>query len=53
MENKYPIIKNLIKEIAKRRDATFQMTGSESICYGVFKTEKTAKAAKKDKIKVS
>ena len=48
VENKYPIIKNLIKEIAEKKGCYFsRMTGSGSVCYGVFKTEKTAKAALK------
>ena len=48
VENKYPIIKNLIIEIAEKKGCYFsRMTGSGSVCYGVFKTEKTAKAALK------
>ena len=46
VENKYPIIKKLIIEIGKKRGCYFsRMTGSGSVCYGVFKSEKTAKAA--------
>ena len=46
VENKYPIIKNLIAEIQQKKGCCFsRMTGSGSVCYGVFKTEKMAKAA--------
>ncbi len=46
VENKYPIIKKLILEIKQKKGCYFsRMTGSGSVCYGVFKTEKTAKAA--------
>ncbi len=46
VENKYPIIKKLIIEIGKKKGCYFsRMTGSGSVCYGVFKSEKTAKAA--------
>jgi len=46
VENKYPIIKKLIIEIGKEQGCYFsRMTGSGSVCYGVFKSEKTAKAA--------
>ena len=46
VENKYPIIKKLIVEIEKKKGCYFsRMTGSGSVCYGVFKSEKTAKAA--------
>ena len=46
VENKYPIIKNLIAEIQQKKGCYFsRMTGSGSVCYGVFKTEKMAKAA--------
>ncbi|MBD1172440.1 4-(cytidine 5'-diphospho)-2-C-methyl-D-erythritol kinase [Pelagibacterales bacterium SAG-MED05] len=48
VENKHPIIKKLIIEISQNRGCYFsRMTGSGSVCYGVFKTEKTAKAALK------
>ena len=48
VENKHPIIKKLIIEIGQNRGCYFsRMTGSGSVCYGVFKTEKTAKAALK------
>jgi 4-diphosphocytidyl-2-C-methyl-D-erythritol kinase len=46
VENKYPIIKKLIIEIGQKKGCYFsRMTGSGSVCYGVFKSEKTAKAA--------
>ncbi len=46
---KYPVIKKLIKEIQQKRGCYFsRMTGSGSVCYGVFKTEKTAKEAYKE-----
>ena len=46
LENKYPIIKKLIKEIRQKQGCYFsRMTGSGSVCYGVFESEKTAKVA--------
>ena len=46
VENKYPIIKKLIIDIGKKKGCYFsRMTGSGSVCYGVFKSKKTAKAA--------
>ena len=46
VENQFPIIKKLIIEIGKKKGCYFsRMTGSGSVCYGVFKSEKTAKAA--------
>tara|TARA_X000000368_G_scaffold51290_1_gene36635 strand:- start:21 stop:863 length:843 start_codon:yes stop_codon:yes gene_type:complete len=46
VENKYPIIKKLIIEIKQKKGCYFsRMTGSGSVCYGVFKSEKTAKDA--------
>ncbi len=48
VENKYPIIKRIIKDMGKRPGCYFsRMTGSGSVCYGVFKSKKTAKAALK------
>ena len=48
VENRYPIIKKLIKEIGQKKGCYFsRMTGSGSVCYGVFKTRKTATAALK------
>ncbi len=49
VENKYPDIKRLIKEISKKKGCYFsRMTGSGSACYGVFKSDKTAKFALKE-----
>ena len=46
VEKKYPIIKKLIVEIGQKKGCYFsRMTGSGSVCYGVFQSEKTAKAA--------
>jgi len=48
VEKRYRIIKKLIKEIEQRKGCCFsRMTGSGSVCYGVFLSEKTAKAALK------
>ena len=46
VENKYPTIKRLIIEIRQTKGCYFsRMTGSGSVCYGVFKSKKSAKAA--------
>ena len=46
VENKYPTIKRLIIEIRQRKGCYFsRMTGSGSVCYGAFKSKKSAKAA--------
>ncbi len=46
VENKYPTIKKLILEIGQKKGCYFsRMTGSGSVCYGVFKSHKMAKAA--------
>lgn len=46
VERKYPVIKKLITEVGLKKGCYFsRMTGSGSICYGVFQSEKTAKAA--------
>ena len=46
VENEYPTIKRLIIEIRQRKGCYFsRMTGSGSVCYGVFKSKKSAKAA--------
>ena len=46
VEKKYPVIKTLIEEIGKKEGCYFsRMTGSGSACYGVFESEKVAKAA--------
>ena len=45
---KHPIIGKLIKEIGKYRGCYFsRMTGSGSVCYGVFKSKKAALTALK------
>ena len=49
VENKYPLIRQLIKEISKKKGCYFsRMTGSGSVCYGVFKSDKSAKVALKE-----
>ena len=46
VEKKYPAIKTLNEEIGKKEGCYFsRMTGSGSACYGVFESEKVAKAA--------
>ena len=46
VENKYPFIRKLVAEIEQKKGCYFsRITGSGSLCYGVFRTEKTAKAA--------
>lgn len=46
VENKYSIIKKLLIEIRAKEGCIFsKLTGSGSVCYGVFTSEKTAKAA--------
>jgi 4-diphosphocytidyl-2-C-methyl-D-erythritol kinase len=46
VENKHPIIRKLIGEISQKKGCYFsRMTGSGSVCYGLFKNERTAKAA--------
>lgn len=46
VEMKYPIIGKLLKDIKLKKGCYFsRMTGSGSVCYGVFTSEKTAKAA--------
>jgi len=48
VENKHPIIRKLIIEIGQKKGCYFsRMTGSGSVCYGLFKSEKTAKVALK------
>ena len=49
VEKKYPTIKRLIIEIRQRKGCYFsRMTGSGSVCYGVFKSDKSAKVALKE-----
>jgi len=46
VEKKHPIIKKLLVEIAEIKGCYFsRMTGSGSVCYGVFQSEKSAKSA--------
>ena len=46
LEKKYPSIMNLLKEIDRQEGCYFaRMTGSGSVCYGVFQNERNAKAA--------
>ena len=48
VEKKYPIIRNLINEISAEKGCYFsRMTGSGSVCYGVFRSDKSAKLALK------
>ena len=48
IEKKYPIIKKLLIEIGVKKGCYFsRMTGSGSVCYGVFESQKTAKQALK------
>ena len=46
VERKHPIIKGMIKEIRQKKGCYFsRMTGSGSVCYGLFKSERLAKTA--------
>ncbi len=46
VEKKYPIIKKLISDISKEKGCYFsRMTGSGSVCYGVFRDKIFAKKA--------
>ena len=46
VEKKHPLIKKLLKDIKNEKGCHFsRMTGSGSVCYGVFKSKKSAKAA--------
>tara|TARA_Y100000992_G_scaffold295739_1_gene257052 strand:- start:549 stop:1388 length:840 start_codon:yes stop_codon:yes gene_type:complete len=46
VKNKYKRVKTLINDISKLRGCHFsRMTGSGSVCYGIFQTKKTANAA--------
>ncbi len=48
VEKRYFTIKKLIQEIEKKQGCCFsRMTGSGSVCYGVFLSKKTAKSALK------
>ena len=44
VENKYPKVKNLLKELDKDDNCMFsRLTGSGSVCYAVYKDKKSAK----------
>ncbi len=44
VENKYPKVKNLLKELNKDDNCMFsRLTGSGSVCYAVYKDKKSAK----------
>ena len=46
VEKKYPLIKKLLADIKEERGCYFsRMTGSGSVCYGVFKDQIAAKKA--------
>ena len=46
VEKKYPIIRKLLKDISFERGCYFsRMSGSGSVCYGLFNSSKTAKKA--------
>jgi 4-diphosphocytidyl-2-C-methyl-D-erythritol kinase len=46
VEKKYPFIKELLKNIKNQNGCYFsRMTGSGSVCYGLFKDQITAKKA--------
>ena len=46
VEKRYPVIRKLITEIKQKRGCYFsRMTGSGSVCYGLFTSKKTAKVA--------
>ena len=46
VEKKYPTIKKLLKDIGNEEGCCFsRMTGSGSVCYGLFEDENVAKKA--------
>jgi len=46
VEKKYPIIKKLLTDISEEKGCFFsRMTGSGSVCYGLFNSERDAKKA--------
>jgi len=46
VEKKYPIVSRLLSEISQNEGCYFsRMTGSGSVCYGVFRNKKRAKTA--------
>ena len=45
-ESQYPVIKKLVRDINQTKGCYFsRMTGSGSVCYGVFQSERLAKTA--------
>ena len=48
VEKKYPVIKRLLNDIQNEKGCGFsRMTGSGSVCYGLFKDQIAAKKALK------
>ena len=46
VEKKYPIIKKLLTDISREKGCFFsRMSGSGSVCYGLFNSERDAKKA--------
>ena len=46
VESQYPVIKKLVREIKQTKGCYFsRMTGSGSVCYGIFQSERLAKTA--------
>ena len=46
VEKKYPIIKTLLKDISAQKKCYFsRMTGSGSVCYGLFNSQSASKKA--------
>jgi 4-diphosphocytidyl-2-C-methyl-D-erythritol kinase len=46
VENKYPVVNELLEEIRDKKGCYFsRMTGSGSVCYGMFESERYAKVA--------
>ena len=46
VENKYPVVNELLEEIRDKKGCYFsRITGSGSVCYGIFEKEREAKAA--------
>ena len=52
VEKKYPVISRLLADISTKKGCYFsRMSGSGSVCYGVFSSERTAKKAR-NKLKI-
>ena len=48
VEKRHSIIKKILREIKQNKGCNFsRMTGSGSVCYGLFSSKKTAKASLK------